>query len=78
MIINEIRVYSEVYEQGLDIKDYILNINKDFTVKNIYSKKNRNKLNASVSIIDKIRSIKDIDILVTFVCENSEYPIALI
>jgi hypothetical protein len=78
MIINEIRVYSEVYEQGLDIKDYILNINKDFTVKNIYSKKNRNKFNASVSIIDKIRSIKDIDILVTFVCENSEYPIALI
>jgi hypothetical protein len=77
MIINEVRIYSEVYEQGIDIRDYILSINKNLIIKNVYSKKSRGKT-INNSVIEKIRNSKDIDILVTFIDGDKEYPILII
>jgi hypothetical protein len=77
MIINEVRIYSEVYEQGIDIRDYILSINKNLIIKNVYSKKSRGKTTNN-SVIEKIRNSKDIDILVTFIDGDKEYPILII
>lgn len=78
MKIDEIRIYSEVLEQGMDFKEYIKNINADIIVKNIYTKKLRREFNNNDSITDRIRKVKDIDVLITAISDNKEYPLLLI
>mgnify|MGYP004422529511 CR=1 FL=1 len=43
MKIDEIRIYSGCLEQGLDFKSYLLEIDKNLIIKNIYPTKNREK-----------------------------------
>ena len=78
----EFRIYFEVLEQGFDIKDYLTatckNLGIASNIQLIYSKKIRSPLVESESIINRIRKIKDIDLLITAVYNDSEYPLLLI
>lgn len=78
MKIHEIRIYSEVLEQGIDFKEYIKKIDSNLVVKNIYTKKLRGEFNATDSIIDRIRKVKDIDVLLTVISGEKEYPLLLV
>jgi hypothetical protein len=78
MNINRIRVYAEVYEQGIDLKEYILKINKNLKVENIYSKKGRGSTSHTDSIVEKIRKTKDIDLLLTAIVDDKEIPLLMI
>ncbi len=78
MKIDEIRIYSEVLEQGLDFKEYIKNINSKLVVTNVYTKKLRGEFKDGDSIIDRIRKVKDIDVLITSISNSKEYPLLLI
>lgn len=78
MIVNEIRIYAEVLEQGIDFKKYISKLGFTGPIKNIYAKKSRGGFKETDTLIDRIRKVKDIDVLITAVCSDSEYPILLI
>lgn len=78
MRLDEIRVYSEVLEQGIDFKEYIRKIKPNLIVKNIYTKKIRSGFNSTDSIIDRIRKVKDIDVLLTAISGENEYPLLLV
>lgn len=77
MKVDELRVYSEVLEQGLDFKEY-LNSFSQLPVKNIYTKKLRGEFSTGDSLIARIRRVKNIDVLITAVSGNAEYPILLV
>ncbi len=78
MNIDEIRIYAEVLEQGLDFKEYIKRYNSELLIKNIYTKKISGENQTDDSVVDKIRKIKDIDVLITAVSNNNEYPLLII
>ena len=78
MLIDEIRIYSEVLEQGIDFKEYIIDAGYKGKISNIYTKKIKGEFKVDDSIIDRIRKVKDIDVLVTFITNNNEYPLLLI
>ncbi len=78
MKISELRIYAEVLEQGLDFKKYITKILPECSIKNIYTKKLRSEIVGSDSIIDRIRKVKDVDILLTSVCGNEEIPVLMV
>lgn len=78
MRIDEIRIYAEVLEQGIDFKNYILKLGYNISIKNIYTKKLRGEFSKKDSLIDRIRKVKDIDVLITAVCSNEEYPLLLV
>ena len=78
MKIDEVRIYAEVLEQGLDFKKYILKYLPKVLVKNIYSKKKNGEFNKTDSLTDRIRRVKDIDVLITAVSENNEYPLLIV
>ncbi|MCX2717428.1 hypothetical protein OQH61_06740 [Helicobacter sp. MIT 21-1697] len=78
MQIDEIRIYAECLEQGLDFKDYFLNINKHFIIKNIYPTKARGTILKTDSNLQKIAKLKDFDIVITILSNSYEIPILLI
>lgn len=78
MQIDCIRIYAEVLEQGLDFKNYILKSGYCNDIINIYTKKTRTPLKQSDSLIDKIRKCKDVDVLISAISDNKEYPILMV
>ncbi|WP_231860254.1 hypothetical protein [Helicobacter himalayensis] len=78
MKIDELRIYAECLEQGLDFKEYFSKINKDFGIKNIYFTKIRGNLLATDSILQRISKLKDFDVIVTILCDSKEFPILLV
>lgn len=78
MRLDEIRIYSEVLEQGLDFKAYILGTGAAAPVKNIYAKKLNGEFSAADSIIDRIRRVKNVDVFITVVSGDCEYPLLLV
>lgn len=78
MVINEIRIYAEVFEQGLDFKNYICNTGFDGRIINIYTKKARGSFKAQDSLVDRIRKVKDVDVLITAIASGQEYPLLMI
>lgn len=78
MILGEIRVYTGVYEQGLDICDYFRNILPEVKLKIVHlNKSNFNKYEEN-STISKLKVFKDFDILISFVSDVNEIPIFVI
>lgn len=82
MKIQKMRVYCEVYEQGLETKDYLISVLQEkeivCDIDIIYTKKVRGEFLPNESIVTRIRKIKDIDIMVTLLSEGKEIPIVLI
>lgn len=82
MKIQRMRVYCEVYEQGLETKDYLVSVLQekgiDCEIDIIYTKKVRGEFLPNESLVTRIRKIKDIDIMVTAISENKEIPVVLI
>lgn len=75
MNIQEVRIYSECLEQGLDFKDYFLNFNANFNIKNIYISKNKNyQYDSWIKILD----FKKFDLIITIVSGEKEIPILVI
>ncbi|KLI44473.1 hypothetical protein SZ52_01720 [Brachyspira hyodysenteriae] len=75
MNIQEIRIYSECLEQGLDFKDYFLNFNANFNIKNIYISKNKSY---QCSSWRKILDFKKFDLVITIISEEKEIPILVV
>jgi len=84
MIIKEIRIYAEVLEQGLDFKGYLEDIlkrqNIQALIKNIYSKKCRSRIfSNSDSLVERLRKVKDIDVLISAINgTDEEYPLLIV
>lgn len=82
MRIQKMRLYCEVYEQGLDIKDYLISVLEEKKINceidMVYAKRLRGEFFPDESIITRIRKVKDIDIMVTALFEDREIPIVLI
>ena len=78
MNISEIRIYAEVLEQGLDFRSYVEQAGFNGKITNCYTKKLRGEFADTDSLIDRIRKIKDVDILVTAIDKNEEYPLLMI
>lgn len=78
MKIDEIRIYSEVLEQGLDFKDYFLKAKINAPIKTVYAKKGRNSSNEDDSFVTRLRNSKDVDVLITFVSNKKEYPVLMV
>ena len=78
MEIDEIRIYSGCLEQGLDFKSYILEIDKNLIIKNIYPAKNRGAILEVDSILQKITKLKDFDIAITIISKKQEIPILMV
>lgn len=78
MKIDEIRIYSGCLEQGLDFKNYFLEIDKNLLIKNIYPTKNRGAILESDSILQKITKLKDFDIAITIISRKQEIPILMV
>ncbi len=78
MHIDEIRIYAEVLEQWLDFKEYIQRTWFTWTIKNIYTKKAREWNEEDDSRVKRIRKFKDVDVLLTAVEWNDEYPLLMV
>ena len=78
MKVDEIRIYSGCLEQGLDFKNYFLEIDKNLFIKNIYPTKNRGAILESDSILQKITKLKDFDIAITIISREQEIPILMV
>lgn len=78
MRIDELRIYSGCLEQGLDFKNYFLNIDKNLLVKNIYPTKARQAIRQNDSILQKITKLKDFDLVISIISHNKEIPILLV
>lgn len=78
MKLSELRIYAEVLEQGLDFAKYLAEILPKCPVKNIYTKKLRGEIVGSDSVVDRIRKVKDVDVLLTAICGENEIPILMV
>ena len=78
MKIDELRVYAEVLEQGLDFKDYLIRTSFKGPIKIIYSKKGRSNITSDDSLISRLRKSKDIDVLITAISGGDEFPILMV
>lgn len=78
MKIEQIRVYAEVLEQGIDFKEYIENSGIKCSVINIYSHKARGEISETDSIVTRIRKSKDVDVLITAISDCKEYPLLMV
>jgi hypothetical protein len=78
MTVSEIRIYAEVLEQGLDIKNYYQSSQLNIPIKNIYAKKTHGEFSDNDSLVDRIRKSKDVDILISFISGNKEFPVLAI
>lgn len=77
----EIRIYFEVLEQAIDIKEYVINALKyntlDIPIKLVYAKKIRGAFLKEDSLVNRIRKVKDIDIMLSIVNKTIEEPLLL-
>lgn len=78
MKIDEIRIYAEVLEQGLDFKEYISHLGYTCPIKNIYTKKSRQNICENDTLVDKLRKVKDIDVFITVLSTDNEFPVLLV
>ena len=78
MDISSIRSYAEVLEQGLDFKEYILKTGFDKPIQNVYTRKTKGKFYDNDSLIDRLRKCKDIDVLISCISNDNEYPLLLV
>ncbi len=78
MKIEQIRVYAEVLEQGIDFKEYIEGSGIKCPIINIYSRKARGEISETDSIVTRIRKSKDVDVLITAISDNQEYPLLMV
>lgn len=78
MEIDSIRIYAEVLEQGIDFKEYLQSIGVTSPVNNVYSKKARGEITAQDSLVSRIRKSKDVDVLLTVVSNNREFPLLMV
>lgn len=76
--IDEIRIYAEVLEQGIDFKEYIRKSGYNGPLINVYTKKAWGAFSAKDSLIDRIRKVKDVDVLISAVSQQEEVPLLLI
>lgn len=79
MNIERIQIYAEVLEQGYDFRDYLRNAGFEGEIKNCYSKKGRARKNSIYdSLVDRIREVKDVDVLITVVSNGEEFPMLMV
>ncbi len=78
MKISEIRIYAEVLEQGIDFNNYVHQAGFEGNIINVYTKKMHGEFSENDSIIDRIRKVKDVDVLISAISENNEYPLLMI
>ncbi|MDY3113011.1 MAG: hypothetical protein SOW25_01625, partial [Helicobacter sp.] len=78
MKINSIRIYAECLEQGLDFKEYLLEIDNKLTIDNIYIPKPKGKMLDNDSKLFKILKLKNFDLAISAICKDKEIPILLI
>lgn len=78
MIIYELRIYAGCLEQGLDFKEYFLDILPNVIIKNIYLSKARGVISESDSVLQKITKLKDFDIVISILSWGREIPILLV
>ncbi|MBQ9648701.1 MAG: hypothetical protein IJV43_10135 [Oscillospiraceae bacterium] len=78
MTINEIRVYAEVLEQGLDFGEYIRQAGYTGKIVNVYAKKARDEFSERDSKVDRIRKVKDVDVLISAISEDNEQPLLMV
>lgn len=78
MRIDCVRIYSEVLEQGLDFKEYLFKAGYEGSCINIYTKKERCQFADTDSLTARIRKCKDVDVLITAISNNAEYPILMV
>lgn len=78
MKIEVLRIYAEVLEQGIDFKEYFQSIGIDCPIINIYTKKVHGEIVSSDSLVSRIRKSKDVDVLITAICNNQEIPLLMV
>ncbi len=78
MKIDVIRIYAEVLEQGIDFKEYFQSIGIECPIINIYTKKVHGEIFSSDSLVSRIRKSKDVDVLITAICNNQEFPLLMV
>jgi hypothetical protein len=78
MKIDVIRIYAEVLEQGIDFKEYFQSIGIDCPIINIYTKKVHGEIVSSDSLVSRIRKSKDVDVLITAICNDQEIPLLMV
>lgn len=79
MEIKSIRIYAECLEQGMDFKDYLLEIDQSLEIYNIYIPKTREEILPLDSKLSKILKLKNFDLAISIITrDNDEIPILLI
>lgn len=78
MNIKEIRIYAEVLEQGLDFRDYVKRAGYAGVIRNVYVKKTRDEFSPQDSVIDRIRKVKDADVLISALSGDKEHPLLMV
>jgi len=76
--IEEVRIYAEVLEQSLDFRNYIRKSGFEGAVRTVYAKKTREAFSPGDSLVDRIRKVKDVDVLITAISAGAEHPILMI
>ncbi|AKS39746.1 hypothetical protein NP92_11835 [Anoxybacillus gonensis] len=74
---SEIRIYAEVWEQGMYFKSYFDKINPNYDIKVILINTNLNNY-SNKSIISLLRHFKKFDAFISFVKNDKEYPLFMI
>lgn len=78
MKIDELRIYAECLEQGLDFKDYLLEIDNSLLIRNIYLPKFKNEPLETDSALLKILKLKSFDLVISIISSDGEIPILLV
>ncbi len=78
MKIDSFRIYAEVLEQGIDFKEYLKDLDITSPIINIYTKKIHGEIVSTDSLVSRIRKSKDVDVLITAICNNQEIPVLMI
>lgn len=78
MKIDSIRIYAEVLEQGIDFKEYLKSIGVSCPINNVYTRKAHGEITAQDSLVSRIRKSKDIDVLITAISNNMEFPLLMV
>ncbi len=78
MKIDSIRIYAEVLEQGIDFKEYLKSVGITCPIHNIYTKKAHGEIISQDSLVSRIRKSKDIDVLITAINNDMEFPLLMV
>ena len=78
MNIEKIRIYAEVLEQGLDFSNYVKQAGYTGKIINIYTKKAYGEFSPKDSVVDRIRKVKDVDVLISAITDRCELPLLMI